>query len=506
MFMARKNQKAQVQDEPRKRDDLIGSIVSAIKAASPKKGDQGSVYVTRMTQADKIFSAIRHVVRTGLQPFDDIVGPVPVGRIMEVFGPEASGKTEFIRKLVKQAWCKELYLYNPDGSLTQMDDDTEVIILYFDNEHSMVSDTGKIIIDGVAIDGVLTECDVVEDMWKNIDITLDRVQACRKAEEEKVKRAQKEKREYRPKKFLTIIVVDTIASMSSVDEFTREWGDDDYPRMPKKLKDGFKRMVRRIGNENVIFIGSNQGNEKFQRARSYGPIAMDQKYSAPGGKALKFFASTRVCFEQQPVKYTLDEDYRFQQGYVIAFMSTKNRIKKPLREGRLVLLFDSAPNIHGEMTPSGLNNEFSILETLLFLKFADFGDDKFIRFKFREMGVPLTTFNNLEPDEEPSIPARTDWVAFFAAHKADVDAMWQLAVDYIHKDRGVTNIKAIEAVADPVTGEEEPEPGPERESEPPDRVVEPQAPAVPARAPRVFPRGPVAQTLPAPKGVLSVPE
>jgi RecA/RadA recombinase len=505
----RKNQKAQTQDddELKRRDDLIGSIVSAIKASAPKKGDQGSIYVTRMTQADKIFSAIRNVVRSGLQPFDDIVGPIPVGRVTEIFGPEASGKTDFIKKLVKQAWCKELYIYNPDGSLTLIDEDTEVIILYFDNEHSMVSDTGKIVIDGVEIDGILTECDVVEDMWKIFDITLDRVKEKRRVEDEKAKRMAKEKKEYRKKKFLTVAVVDTIASMSSVDEFTREWGDDDYPRMPKKLKDGFKRMVRRIGNENVIFVASNQGNEKFQKSRSYGPIAMDQKYSAPGGKALKFFASTRVCFEQKPVKYTLDEDYQFQQGYVIAFMSTKNRIKKPLREGRLVLLFDSAPNIHGEMTSSGLNNEFSILETLLFLKFAEVREDKFIEFKFRKFGIKLTTFDNmLDEDEEPSIPARTDWVAFFAAHKADIDAMWQLAIDYVHKDRGSTNIKSIDIKADQITGEEEPEPGPDHEVEPPDRVAEPQAPAVPARAPRVFPRSPAAQVLPAPKGVLSVPE
>ena len=462
--MARKNQKASpVSDEPKsgKREDLIGSIVNAIKAASPKKDDNGSVYVTRMTQADRIFSAIRQVIRSGLDPFDAIVGPVPVGRILEVFGPEASGKTEFIKKLVKQAYCKDLHLYNPDGSLTKIDDDTEVIILYFDNEHSMQSDTGEIIIDGVKIDGILTECDVVEDMWKNIDITLDKVKLKRQAEDDKVKVAKKDGKTYKPKKFLVVIVVDTIASMSSVDEFTREWGDDDYPRMPKKLKDGFKRMVRRIGNENVIFIASNQGNEKFQKKGGYGPISMDRKYSAPGGKALKFFASTRVCFEQQEIKYTLDEDYKFQQGYVIAFMSTKNRIKKPLREGRLVLLFDSAPNIYGEITPSGLNNEFSILETLLFLKFAEFTDDKYIRFKFHELELPLTTFEGqLEKDEDPSIAARTDWVAFFAAHKADIDAMWQLAIDYVHKDRGATNIKAV---ADPITGAEEPEPA-EREA------------------------------------------
>jgi hypothetical protein len=112
------------------------------------------------------------------------------------------------------------------------------------------------------------------------------------------------------------------------------------------------------------------------------------------------------------------------------------------------------------MTPSGLNNEYSILETLLFLKFVEFGDDRYLRFKFRDLGVPLTTFEGLEPDEDPVIPARSDWVNFYAAHKADVDVMWSLAIDYIHKDRGITNIKAINAQPDQVTGEEEVEEAP----------------------------------------------
>lgn len=436
------------------KEDLIGSIVSAIKASSPKKGDEGSIYVTRMNRADKIFSSVREVICSGIAPFDAIVGPIPKGRVIEIFGPEASGKTEFIKKVIKQAYLRELYLYEDDGSLTKLDSETEVIILYFDNEHSIISNTNEIVIDGIKIDGILTECDVIEDMWKTIDITLDKVKAKKQAEDEKVKKAAKEGKTIKGKNFLTVIVVDTIASMTSIEEYTQDWGEQDYPRMPKKLKEGFRRMVRRIGNEGVIFIASNQANEKFQKARGYGPTPMDQKYNSPGGKALKFFASTRVCFEQQQIKFVLDEDYKFQQGYVIAFMSTKNRIKKPLREGRMVLLFDSAPNIFGEMTPSGLNNEYSILETFIYLKFVEIGDDRCLRFKFRENGVEPKTFLSLADDEDPTIIAKSEWVNFFAAHKEDVDALWAAAIDYIHKDRGATNARAINSPADPITGDE----------------------------------------------------
>jgi RecA/RadA recombinase len=476
--MARKRDAEAEKPVPAKKsakEDLIGSIVSAIRASAPKKGDEGYVYVTRMNQGDKIFSAVREVVTTGLDPFDDIVGPIPKGRVVEVFGPESSGKSEFLKKVIKRAWLKELYTTNPDGSLDKIGDDTQVVIHVFDNENSFANDTDEIVIDGIKIDGILEQCDTIEDMWKNMHITLDKVKSARQNEMDKVKRAEKEHKTYKPKKFLTIFAIDTIASMTSIEEFSADWGGQDYPRMPIKLKMGFRRIIRRIANENVIALFSNQGNERFQKkGERYTP--MDQKYSAMGGKALKFFSSLRVCFEKQDFKFVLDDDYRFQQGYVIAFVATKNRIKKPLREGRLVLLFDSAPNIYGEMTPSGLNNEYSILETLLYLKFVTLGDDKCLYFKFKEQGLTTTTFTGLEDDEDPSIPAKSDWVNFFAAHHDDIKALWNKAVDYIHKDRGLTNVKVIDAKPDVITGDEEPQEAQDIPVEEP--PLTPQAPRV----------------------------
>jgi len=432
-----------------KKLDLIGRCISRIQRSSPRNFENGQIQVMRMNSS-RMFSSVKHVIRSGLDPFDDIVGPIPIGRVMEVYGPEASGKTAFVKKVCKQAFLKDLWIYNPDGSLSKIEDDTEVVVCYFDNEHSIESSNNEIIIDGVKIDGILTECDVIEDLWKTVDNVLDEVKLSAKNEEEKRKKAEKDGKTYKPKKFLTVFIVDTIASTSSIEEYTKDWGEEDYPRMPKKLKEGFRRMVRRIGNENVIFIASNQANETFGNKSRY--IAPDKKFNSPGGKALKFFASTRVLFEQLPVKFVLDEEYQFQQGYVISFISTKNRLKKPLREGRLILLFDSAPNIYGDISPSGLNNEYSILETLLYLKFVQFEDDKFLRFHFRKFEIPMTTFNDLEDDEDPRMPSRADWVAFYAAHKADIDMMWRAAIDYIHKDRCLTNVRAIE---DKSTGEEE---------------------------------------------------
>ena len=156
-------------------------------------------------------------------------------------------------------------------------------------------------------------------------------------------------------------------------------------------------------------------------------------------------------------------------------MSSKNRLKKPLRGGRLVLLFDSAPNIYGEVTPSGLNNEFSMLETLLYLKFAEFGDDKCITFNFSKLGIPKTTFPGMPADEDPTIMARSDWVNFFAAHKADVDAMWATAIDYIHKDRGLENVKSIDV--DEVNSPDDSHQGVATDGDATDQVPTVEAPA-----------------------------
>lgn len=146
--------------------------------------------------------------------------------------------------------------------------------------------------------------------------------------------------------------------------------------------------------------------------------------------------------------YKMTPDSKYPDGVATGFRSVKNRIKPPLREGLLVLLYDRTGF-------GGFNNELSILETLIFYGFAE--DDykgKEIVFKFRLNGVKPTTFPDLmkslaeqdteadakgkkEKYKDPRIKTRAGFSKFYAEHKADFDALWKKLLDKAFLIRGI---------------------------------------------------------------------
>ena len=105
-----------------------------------------------------------------------------------------------------------------------------------------------------------------------------------------------------------------------------------------------------------------------------------------------------------------------------------NRILPPLREARAVIMFNG-----------GLNNMFSKLETMVFLKIAERSKTGEITFRFDKVGVTPKTFvakvDSLEDDdigrrrrkkEKYAIADRAHWPEFYAEHKIDMDALWNI--------------------------------------------------------------------------------
>ena len=140
-----------------------------------------------------------------------------------------------------------------------------------------------------------------------------------------------------------------------------------------------------------------------------------------------------------PVKYTLVKGVQFPAGYLIGFRTVKNRLRKPGREGRMVLLFDEEQG--------GLHNVLSILESMIFLKVAELQDDGAVSFKFRKHKLATTSFaENVvldEPDtrkrkKDPRIEGRYEWIAFYRAHRNDLDALWEIAMRRAYETEGLS--------------------------------------------------------------------
>jgi RecA/RadA recombinase len=428
---------AVVTKKPVKAERTVNRIVDHLQALRRTKGQVGMIEVCSST--NNVLSDVKYVLRTDLEPFDELVGGIPFGRVGEVFGTEACGKTELCKHICRMGQAGRIYKrtrqLDQSFNFEKLDPDTyEVSVLFIDNEQSL--EEGM-----VPEDWAVARCETIELLFKTVDRTM---QLLVKIQEE-TKKLQ----------FL-IVVVDTIAGTSSKEELTAEWGKDDYARQPKQLREGFRNMIQQINRQNVAMICTNQVSDKIgyvdmSKGTSLSPN--HNKFSAFGGKALAYWSSYRIFMFQMPMKYSLIRGAQFRAGYLIGFKTVKNRFKMPEREARLVLLFD--PN------NGGFRNDLSILETLLFFKFAEFDAESTengeLIFKFKRNGIELKTFGEApqptleEQDTEdkkkparykdPRIVSRAEWPAFYQAHKADFDALWMKSVEHAFTVQGINGIE-----------------------------------------------------------------
>jgi RecA/RadA recombinase len=424
--------------------DLMDRVISKINLTRPRNDDGGTFRLERSTRLKT--PRVRYILKTGLEPIDALTGYICFGRVTEIYGLETSGKTSLARVCIVQAQKREIYecVYkdeSADYDLKKIDDDVEVVRLYLDNEMSCDRDAKMVFPDPVTgqpveIDCALGECDTVDQMFKILDNTIDEV-------EHYIKETGKP--------CLMMAVVDTIAGTASKEEMSREWGTDDYSRQPKQLREGFRKLSRRIASANVCLICTNQVSEKYQKGPSKGPVSntpQEGNFTSTGGRALKYWSHLRIFTFTLDQKYVLIRGSKFAAGYLVGFFIKKNRRTKPLREGRLALIFEDG---------YGLDPTFSRLETLIFLGFAEFKKEApyDIRFKFTKWGVPMATFggvtaegagHELEEDDDdtgrksdPRIAERAEWPAFYRDHQADFDALWAKAIDYAFTVEGLSS-------------------------------------------------------------------
>jgi len=431
-----------------KEADLQDFLLSKMTQKAPRSAEWGTYEISRSNK--KIMSVIKYVLTTGITTFDDVVGGFPIGRIVELFGLESSGKTAMAllaAARAKQGFISEV-IRAEDGTLSYRPlnpDEFEVAVLYIDNEGSL-DDDNKIKINGQELDVITGRCDTIEGVFKMTDDFLDGAEL----------KNEMDDRSDKPGKLrFYIIVVDTIASTSSREDLAQAWGKRDYPRVPGEISKGFTKLTRRLSKNNACMICTNQVRTAYsavQESRGKRGSVQSWLYSSPGGLSLRFYASHRVYVQTLNTIYRLTPEAKFAAGFQIGFRTLKNRLRSPLREGRMVLLFDKVQG--------GFHNDFSLLENLIYTKFIEVAaKEKGTDFvcKFSRHGVVPTTFGEaqvkttLDEDDDaptprrgsrkdPGFKFRAEWPKFYADHKADIDKLWQAAVDFTFNTPGLDGI------------------------------------------------------------------
>ena len=171
------------------------------------------------------------------------IGGVPRGRIIEIYGPESSGKTTVALHVVAQA-------QKEGGSA-----------VFIDVEHALDPVYAQAL--GVDIDSLLVSQPDTGEQALEICEALVRSGA------------------------IDVVVVDSVAAMVTKAEIEGDMGDSHVGLQARLMSQALRKLTGAIGKSNCVVIFINQLREKIG-------VMYGNPETTPGGRALKFYASVRL--------------------------------------------------------------------------------------------------------------------------------------------------------------------------------------------------------------------
>ena len=234
------------------------------------------------------------------------VGGLPKGRIVEIYGPESSGKTTFCLSVIAEA--------QKAGGLAA----------FIDVEHALDPKYARVV--GVNLDDLLvSQPDSGEDAL-NIAETLIRSNS------------------------IDVIVIDSVAALISKQELDGQMGDATVGSQARLMSQAMRRLTAVVSKTQCICIFTNQIREKIG-------VMFGNPETTPGGRALKFFSSVRLDIRRK-------DQIKTPEGKVIGNRTkikvVKNKVAPPFTECEFDIMYDEGISKLGSLLDLGL--EHKILE------------------------------------------------------------------------------------------------------------------------------------------------
>lgn len=290
-------------DETEQKQASRGKALDAALSQIEKQFGKGAV----MKLGQKEAAVKAEVIPTGSISFDLSlgIGGFPRGRVVEIFGPEATGKTTLALHVIAEAQRR-------GGQAA-----------FIDAEHALDPQYASKV--GINVDELLISQPDYGEQALEIAEVLVRSGA------------------------VDVIVVDSVAALVPKAELEGEMGDAHMGLQARLMSQALRKLTAIVSKSKTCFIFINQIREKIG-------VFVGSPETTTGGRALKFYASLRIDVRKLA---TLKEGEEVV-GSRVKVKIVKNKLAPPFREAQFDIIFGEGISREGDLVDSGI--QYGILE------------------------------------------------------------------------------------------------------------------------------------------------